>query len=112
MKKLGGFFLHRTNKHSSFGFSPLCGRLTSFEDQTVGIRCINFPTFKLSDALLNLANRLESSFNIESVVNPIGVKISEAIMDFQENHVAILQTVCSFLCYSALHLHYYMLDLN
>lgn len=45
------------------------------------------------DALLNLANRLESSFNIESVVNPIGVKISEAIMDFQENHVAILQTL-------------------
>ncbi|XP_077513793.1 glypican dally-like [Amblyomma americanum] len=45
------------------------------------------------DALMNLANRLESSFNIESVVNPIGVKISEAIMDFQENRATILQTL-------------------
>lgn len=45
------------------------------------------------DALMNLANRLESSFNIESVVNPIGVKISEAIMDFQENRATILDTL-------------------
>lgn len=45
------------------------------------------------DALMNLANRLESSFNIESVVNPIGVKISEAIMDFQENRATILETL-------------------
>ncbi|XP_064456614.1 glypican-6-like [Ornithodoros turicata] len=43
------------------------------------------------DALLNLANRLETSFNIESVVDPIDIRISDAIMNFQENHVAILQ---------------------
>ncbi|CAN7997682.1 unnamed protein product, partial [Ixodes hexagonus] len=65
----------------------------SSSDLVVSIHFDNFPIFELSDALLNLANRLESSFNIESVVNPIGVKISEAIMDFQENHVAILQTL-------------------
>lgn len=45
------------------------------------------------DALLNLANRLESSFNIEAVVDPIDIRISDAIMNFQENHVAILQTL-------------------
>ncbi|RWS01902.1 glypican-6-like protein, partial [Dinothrombium tinctorium] len=37
------------------------------------------------DALLLLITRLETSFNIESVVDPIDIKISEAIMNFQEN---------------------------
>ncbi|XP_054161545.1 glypican-6-like [Oppia nitens] len=37
------------------------------------------------DALLLLASRLETSFNIESVVDPIDIKISDAIMNFQEN---------------------------
>lgn len=35
--------------------------------------------------LVTLAGRLEGPFNIELVVNPMGVKISEAIMTFQEN---------------------------
>jgi len=46
------------------------------------------------DALILLATRLETSFNIESVVDPIDIKISEAIMNFQENGVAVSQKVC------------------
>ncbi|CAG5132697.1 unnamed protein product, partial [Candidula unifasciata] len=37
------------------------------------------------DALNMLAGRLEGPFNIESVVDPLDVKISEAIMNLQEN---------------------------
>ncbi|KAL8625523.1 hypothetical protein ACOMHN_014612 [Nucella lapillus] len=37
------------------------------------------------DALKNLAKRLEGPFNIEAVVDPIDVKISNAIMNLQEN---------------------------
>ncbi|XP_076435313.1 glypican-6-like [Babylonia areolata] len=37
------------------------------------------------DALKNLAKRLEGPFNIESVVDPIDVKISDAIMNLQDN---------------------------
>lgn len=37
------------------------------------------------EALLKVAGRLEGPFNIEMVVDPIDVKISDAIMNFQEN---------------------------
>ncbi|XP_072883367.1 glypican-6-like [Hemitrygon akajei] len=37
------------------------------------------------DAMLLVAERLEGPFNIESVVEPIDVKISDAIMNMQEN---------------------------
>lgn len=40
-----------------------------------------------------VADRLLSSFNIEMVVEPIDLKISEAIMNFQENSVDISQRV-------------------
>ena len=33
---------------------------------------------------MKLAERLEGPFNIEAVVDPIDVKISDAIMNFQE----------------------------
>ena len=46
------------------------------------------------DALILLATRLETSFNIESVVDPIDIKISEAIMNFQENGGAVSNKVC------------------
>lgn len=42
-------------------------------------------------AMMMLASRLESSFNIESVVDPIDIKISDAIMNFQENGPAVSQ---------------------
>ena len=41
--------------------------------------------------LMLLSSRLETSFNIESVVDPIDIKISEAIMNFQENGIAVSQ---------------------
>lgn len=49
------------------------------------------------DSLMLLASRLEASFNIESVVNPIDIKISEAIMNFQENGIAVTQKVIASL---------------
>ncbi|XP_028292719.1 glypican-6b isoform X2 [Gouania willdenowi] len=41
------------------------------------------------DALLLVAQRLEGPFNIESVMEPIDVKISEAIMNMQDNSVQV-----------------------
>lgn len=41
---------------------------------------------KFIDTMINLASRMEKSFNIESVVEPIDLKISDAIMNFQESH--------------------------
>jgi len=46
---------------------------------------LNYEWNQYIDALMKVANRLEGPFNIESVVDPIDVKISEAIMNFQEN---------------------------
>ncbi len=43
--------------------------------------------------MLKLAERLEGPFNIESVVDPIDVKISDAIMNFQENSEAVTTKV-------------------
>ncbi|EPY76005.1 hypothetical protein CB1_001525007 [Camelus ferus] len=42
-----------------------------------------------SDAMLLVAERLEGPFNIESVMDPIDVKISEAIMNMQENSMQV-----------------------
>lgn len=41
------------------------------------------------DAMLLVAERLEGPFNIESVMDPIDVKISEAIMNMQENSMQV-----------------------
>lgn len=46
-----------------------------------------------TDALNLLAGRLEGPFNIESVVDPIDVKISEAIMNLQENSEKVTSQV-------------------
>lgn len=40
-----------------------------------------------------LAARLEGPFNIESVVDPIDVKISDAIMILQENSITVRDRV-------------------
>ncbi|XP_012722288.2 glypican-4 isoform X1 [Fundulus heteroclitus] len=45
------------------------------------------------DAMHGLAERLEGPFNFESVMDPIDVKISEAIMNMQENSVQVSQKV-------------------
>jgi hypothetical protein len=43
--------------------------------------------------LLKIGARLEGSFNIEEVVDPIAIQISDAIMNFQENGPAVTQKV-------------------
>uniref|UniRef100_A0A8C4QN07 Glypican-6 n=1 Tax=Eptatretus burgeri TaxID=7764 RepID=A0A8C4QN07_EPTBU len=42
---------------------------------------------KYLDAMLLVVKRLESPFNIETVLDPIDVKISDAIMNMQENSI-------------------------
>ncbi|MGH0133933.1 UNVERIFIED_CONTAM: hypothetical protein FKN15_016546 [Acipenser sinensis] len=49
-----------------------------------------------TDAMLNLAERLEGPFNIEAVMDPIDVKISDAIMNMQENSMQVSQKVGLF----------------
>ena len=57
----------------------------------------HLPTYIVSslfaDAMIKLAERLEGPFNIETVVDPIDVKISEAIMNFQENSDIVTKKV-------------------
>lgn len=55
--------------------------------------------FCFSDAMLSLAERLEGPFNFESVMDPIDVKISEAIMNMQENSMQVSQKVSIILQY-------------
>ncbi|XP_048369942.1 glypican-4 [Sphaerodactylus townsendi] len=45
------------------------------------------------DSMLMVAERLEGPFNIESVMDPIDVKISDAIMNMQENSLQVSQKV-------------------
>uniref|UniRef100_H3BE91 Glypican 4 n=1 Tax=Latimeria chalumnae TaxID=7897 RepID=H3BE91_LATCH len=45
------------------------------------------------NAMLMVAERLEGPFNIESVMDPIDVKISDAIMNMQENSLQVSQKV-------------------
>lgn len=44
--------------------------------------------------MLLVAQRLEGPFNIESVMDPIDVKISEAIMNMQDNSAQVSYRVC------------------
>lgn len=46
-----------------------------------------------AEAMKQLASRLEGPFNIESVVDPIDVKISDAIMTLQENSQRVKEQV-------------------
>jgi len=88
-------------------YCPLCKGVTGLKPcknycNTVIRKClVNF--FSLDkewnnyiDALIQLIGRLETSFNIESVVGPIDIKISEAIMNFQDNGDAVSKRVCNF----------------
>lgn len=43
--------------------------------------------------MMMVADRLEGPFNIDSVLDPMDVKISEAIMNFQENAEAVTAKV-------------------
>lgn len=53
----------------------------------------------MTEALLLVAQRLEGPFNIESVMEPIDVKISEAIMNMQDNSAQVsykVRQLCVF----------------
>lgn len=56
--------------------------------------CLLVSGFPCLDSMLQLAERLEGPFNIESVMDPIDVKISDAIMNMQENSLQVSQKVC------------------
>jgi len=48
------------------------------------------------DELLKVADRLQGPFNVENVIRPINVKISDAIMNFQDNgDVITTKVTCS-----------------
>lgn len=49
--------------------------------------------FSILDSMLGLTERLEGPFNFESVMDPIDVKISDAIMNMQENSIQVSQKV-------------------
>lgn len=54
---------------------------------------LDFEWNNFLDAMLGLADRLEGPFNFESVMDPIDVKISDAIMNMQENSMQVSQKV-------------------
>lgn len=54
---------------------------------------LNMPLPPPPDAMLALAERLEGPFNFESVMDPIDVKLSDAIMNMQENSMQVSQKV-------------------
>lgn len=54
---------------------------------------INTSWIDYIESFLMLSTRLENSFNIESVVDPIDIKISDAIMNFQENGAIVSRTL-------------------
>lgn len=54
---------------------------------------LNEPWNEYIEAMKQLASRLEGPFNIESVVDPIDVKISDAIMTLQENSLRVKEQV-------------------
>lgn len=72
------------------GWVCVVGFFTCFEEIQV-----NKSIFDL-DAMLGLAERLEGPFNFESVIDPIDVKISDAIMNMQENSIQVSQKVSNF----------------
>lgn len=65
-----------------------------------------FPSFlcRRADALMKVADRLLGPFNIELVVDPIDIKISDAIMNFQENGYEISQKVSRFLFFHTVYI--------
>lgn len=43
----------------------------------------------MTDAMLLVADRLQGPFNIEAVIEPVDIKISDAIMTMQENSMEL-----------------------
>lgn len=61
----------------------------------------------MTDAMLLVADRLEGPVNIEAVIEPIDIKISDAIMAMQDNSMVVSAKVLYpdlffFACYAML----------
>ena len=57
----------------------------------------------MTDAMLQVADRLEGPVNIESVIEPIDIKISEAIMTMQDNSMQVSAKVLYLNYFSSQH---------
>lgn len=53
------------------------------------------PWTEFTTAMENILDRLLGPYNVEAVVEPIHIKISEAIMNFQESGADLSQAVFS-----------------
>lgn len=58
-----------------------------------GLKDLSHEWENFISALLDMVGKLEGPFSIENVIDPIGVKISFAIMNFQERHKAVSDKV-------------------
>lgn len=54
---------------------------------------LTYLQFLLIDAIDKVTERLIGPFNIQMVVGPIDTKISDAVMNFQENSYTVSQRV-------------------
>lgn len=86
---------HRFYPLNSNLWLPLVALYSNISSRNVFERLVlNFSfCYCVTDAMLSLADRLEGPFNFESVMDPIDVKISEAIMNMQENSMQVSQKV-------------------
>ena len=65
--------------------------VSSDKPASAAARCYNLLFFL--DNLISVGERLIGPFNIEAVVEPIDIKISDAIMNFQESGYEVTQKV-------------------
>lgn len=71
-----------------------CNFHSSFFPAQPSIVCVlKAVSLSVTDAMLLLVESLEGPFNIESVMEPIDVKISDAIMTMQEKTVELSHEV-------------------
>ena len=67
--------------------------LSCFSILNNGICLVTSLKIEFSDNLISVGERLIGPFNIEAVVEPIDIKISDAIMNFQESGYEVTQKV-------------------
>lgn len=67
----------------------------------------------LTDAMLLVADRLVGPFNIEAVIEPIDIKISEAIMTMQDNSMQVSAKVLYLEkpCFCVIYGYFYLISL-
>lgn len=71
----------------------LTGNLCRAKSKTDGNLILPFFILSISAALSQLAERLGRAFNVETIILPLDINISDAIMSFQESGFQITQKV-------------------